>query len=60
MLATGLIMSKLTYAVQVYGSASEYLLHSLQVQQNFAARIVTGLGWGTETKTLLGQLGCLL
>ena len=59
MLATGLIMSKLTYAVQVYGSASEYLLHSLQVQQNFAARIVTGLGWGTEKKTLLGQLGWL-
>ena len=59
MLANGMIMSKLIYVIQVYGCASDYLLQSLQVQQNHAARIVTRLGWGTDTKKLLGQIGWL-
>ena len=52
-------MSRHIYVIQVYGCASDYLLQSLQVQQNHAARIVTRLGWGTDTKTLLGQIGWL-
>ena len=59
MLANGLVMSKLVYAIQVYGSASEYLIDILQVQQNEAARIVTRLGWTANTKTSLMQVGWL-
>ena len=59
MLANGLIMSKLIYAIQVYGSASEYLIDMLQVQQNEAARIVTRLGWTANSKTCLTQVGWL-
>ena len=59
MLANGLVMSKLVYAIQVYGSASEYLIDILQVQQNEAARIVTRLGWTASTKTCLMQVSWL-
>ena len=59
MIATGLVMSSLTYIVQAYGSCSEYLLNMLQIQQNIAARLVTKLPWFTSTSTLLMQCGWL-
>ena len=59
MIANGIVMSRIVYLIQVYGNASEYLLGFLQVLQNKAARIVTRLGWGTATTTLLKQIGWL-
>ena len=52
-------MSRLVYVIQLYGSASDYLLKALQVLQNKAARTVTRSGWRTETAALLRQIGWL-
>ena len=52
-------MSTLTYIIQVYGACSGYLLSSLQVVQNRAARYVTQLPWMTPTSSLLNQCGWL-
>ena len=59
MIGNAIVMSRIIYLVQVYGNASEYLLKSLQILQNKAARIITKLGWGTRTSVLLKQLGWL-
>ena len=59
MIGNGLIMSTLAYIIPVYGSCSEYLLNSLQVQQNIACRHITKLPLMTPTKTLLTQCGWL-
>ena len=58
-IGTGLIMSSLSYMIQVFGGCSGYLLHMLQVQQNIAARHITKLGRMTPTKTLLNQCNWL-
>ena len=52
LVATGLILSTVTYIIQVYGGCSGYLLATLQVLQNKAARCVTRLPWRTPTTTL--------
>ena len=57
MFANGLINSRLIYVIQLYGTATDYLLNTLQVQQNQAARLVTKLDWRTETFELLRQVG---
>ena len=59
MVASGLILSTLTYIIQVYGGCSGYLIAMLQVLQNKAARCVTKLPWRTSTETLLSQCGWL-
>ena len=59
MLANGLINSQLIYCIQLYGSATDYLIRFLQVQQNKAARIVTRLDIRTGTAELLKQVGWL-
>ena len=59
MIGNAIVMSRIIYLVQVYGNASEYLLKSLQILQNKAARVVTRLPWGTETGLLLNQIGWL-
>ena len=59
MIGTGLIMSSLSYIVQVYGGCSSYLLNLLQVQQNTAARSITKLPWMTSTSNLLLQCNWL-
>ena len=59
MIGNGLIMSTLTYAIQIYGACSSYLIHMLQVQQNAAARHITQLPWMTPTSTLLKQCNWL-
>ena len=57
MIANGIIMSKFTYLIQLWGGCSKYLIVSLQSLQNRAARIVTGMDWSTSVKTLLLQCG---
>ena len=59
MIANGVVMSYLTYLIQLYGGCPEYLLSALQVLQNRAARLVTRHGWGTSTSFLLLQCGWL-
>ena len=59
MIANGVVMSHITYLIQLYGGCSEYLLSALQVLQNRAARVVTKLDWYTPTETLLLQCGWL-
>ena len=59
MVAKSIVNSRFVYIVQVYGSAPDYLLKILQVQQNKAARIVTRLPFLTETTKLLKQTGWL-
>ena len=53
LVANGIFMSKLCYLIQLWGGAEGYLLRSLQVIQNRAARVVTRLTWFTPTRTLL-------
>ena len=59
MIANGIVMTKFTYLIQLWGGTSEYLLTFLQKLQNRAARMVTKLGWHTPVKTLLIQCGWL-
>ena len=59
MIANAIVMSRLVYLIQLYSSATGYLLSSLQVLQNRAARAVTRLPWGTRTAVLLNQVGWL-
>ena len=59
MIGSGLVMSSLSYIIQVYGGCSNYLLNLLQVQQNNAARHITKLPWMTSTKVLLNQCNWL-
>ena len=59
MIGSGLIMSTLSYIIQVYGGCSGYLLDMLQVQQNTAIHHIKGLPWMRPTKVLLTQCNWL-
>ena len=59
MVANGIFMSKLCYLIQLWGGAEKYLIKSLQVLQNRAARAVTRQSWFTPTRTLLKQCNWL-
>ena len=59
MVANAIVMSRLVYLVQLYGDGKDYLLASLQVLENKAARAVTRLPWGTPTAVVLNQIGWL-
>ena len=59
MIATGLVMLRLTYRIQVYGQANDYLIQILQTQQNRAARFVANSALGTRTSAVLKQVGWL-
>ena len=52
-------MSKLHYLIQLWGGCEGYLLHSLQVLQNRAARSVTGWSKFTSTRRLMAAGGWL-
>ena len=41
MIANGIVMSKIIYLIQLWGSAPKYLIYFLQKLQNKAARLVT-------------------
>ena len=53
MVANGIFMSKLCYLIQLWGNCEKYLIKTLQVLQNKAARLVTGKSWFTSTRRLL-------
>ena len=59
LIADGILMSKLTYLIALWGGCSSYLMNTLQVIQNKAARVVTKLDWSTSTDELLRQCGWL-
>ena len=59
MVANGIIMSYISYLIPLYDGCPEYLLKSLQVLQNRAARLVTKSGWYTPSRTMLQQVGWL-
>ena len=59
MVANGLVMSKVCYLIKLWGGCEGYLLHSLQVQLNKAARLVTGLSCFTSTRKLMDKCGWL-
>ena len=60
LVANGVVMSKLTYLIILWGGAQQYLLNALQVQQLVAARLVCGFGclrW--SKRKLLDKVGWL-
>ena len=59
MIANGIIMSNLTYLICWWSGCEDYLMNSLQVIQNKAARMVTKCGKRTPIKSLLSQCGWL-
>ena len=59
MIANGIFMSHLIYIIQVWAGCSQYLLDTLQILQNKAAREVTKLDRYTPITTLLNQCNWL-
>ena len=58
--ANGVVMSKLTYLITLWGGASQYLINGLQKQQLTAAKIVCGFGsWRWSRRQLISKVGCL-
>ena len=43
MIANGIVMSRIIYVIQVWGGTKDYLIKTLQILQNKAARFVTKL-----------------
>ena len=59
MIANGIFCSKLIFQISLWGGAEEYLLSSLQLVQNKAARFVSRRGMYTPVAELLRQCGWL-
>ena len=59
MLANGLVLSKLSYLIQVWGGTNDATIKCLQVLLNKTARIVTRLSWFTPTRMLMKQCNWL-
>ena len=59
MIANGIFSSKLIYQIGLWGGAENYLLNSLQIVQNKAARCVAKRGKYTPIADLLAQCGWL-
>ena len=60
LLANGLIMSRICYLIQVWGSASTSQLKKVQIVVNRAARFVTGFHKRTSTIKLMNACNWLL
>ena len=58
-LANGIFCSKLLYCLVLFGGTDEYVLSSLQIAQNEAARVVTKLDKRSPVSKLLRQTGWL-
>ena len=58
-IANVIFCSKLIYQISLWGGTEEFLLNSLQIVQNKAARCVTRRGKYTQVRELLGQCGWL-
>ena len=59
MVANGIFISKLIFQISLWGGTAEYLLDSLQIIQNKAARFVTRRGIYTPRYELLRHCGWL-
>ena len=59
MIANGIIMSKIMYLIPVWSGCERYLINSLQIIQNKAARLVTRCDSQTPVSSLLNQCGWL-
>ena len=59
MIANGIFCSKLIFKISLWGGTEEYLLNSLQIVQNKAARCVARRGKYTPIVDLLKQCGWL-
>ena len=59
MVANGIVISQLCYLIQLWGGCEGYLLNSLQVIMNRAARCVTRLNSFTSTRKLLSACNWL-
>ena len=59
MIANGIFCSKLIFQISLWGGTEDFLLNSLQVVQNKAARFVTRRGKYTPIVNLLRQCGWL-
>ena len=57
MVANGIVISKICYLIQLWGGCEGYLIHSLQVIMNRAARLVTGMSGFTSTRRLMESCG---
>ena len=57
MIANGTIMSRIIYLIPLWSGCEKYLMNSLQIIQNKAARTVTKCGKRTAIKSLLSQCG---
>ena len=57
MIANGIIISRLIFLIPWWSGCEGYLLKSLQIIQNKAARMVTKCGKRTPIKSLLNQCG---
>ena len=58
-MANGIFCSKLLYCLVLFGGTDEYVLSSLQIAQNEAARVVTKLDKRSPVSKLLRQTGWL-
>ena len=56
-MANSVVVSKLCYLIQVWGGTEDYLIKSLQVCLNKAARCVTGMSWFTPTGVFMRKCG---
>ena len=59
MIANGIFVSKLIFQISLWGGTEEYLLNSLQIIQNKAARCVARRGKYTPVVELMKQCGWL-
>ena len=59
-IANGVVISKLSYLITLWGGANQSLINALQVQQLAAARVVCGIGsWKWSRGKLLAKVGWL-
>ena len=60
MVANGVVISKLTYLITLWGGSPQYLINALQIQQLKAARLVCGFAsYRWSRKQLLARVGWL-
>ena len=59
MVANGILISRIIYLIPLWSGTEDYLMKSLQIVQNKAARIVTRCGKRTPVRNLLKQCGWL-
>ena len=59
LLANGIFISKLSYLITIWSHCATYLMNSIQIVQNRAARAVTNKDWREGSEEILKQIGWL-